>query len=376
MFFNYNYKIFLLFILFFVSFFWLLKVLFLTGYLDFTGYYYGAKHIFNGQNPYLQDKNYFTAQSYPPFTLIFFIPFSFLFYEIAAKIWVFLSILMVLYAIHILNKIYNLPFFSPFNLLLSSFVFLSFPLKFTLGMGQINILILLLLTLVFYYLQKNKLYYSGIFLAISFEIKFFPAILLLYFIIQKKWKILISFIAAITIITGITIIIMPPSTVLYYFQSLLPNLLSSWKGDYYNQALTGLLARNVTDFFWRELLRVIIPLIFLSVNFFIILKMRVKTKKRQNLEIVSLLILNVLVNTFSWQHHYVFLILPFFVISFTIYKLSNRKFLYIPLIISYVLVSINLKDPNILPILLQSHAFFGGLTLWIISIYMLYKYKL
>lgn len=371
-----NTKDYILLILLLISFFWLLKVLLLSGYTDFTGYYYGAQNILNVRNPYLPDKNYFTPQSYPPFTLILFIPFSLLSYTIASKLWVLFSILAVLYIIYLLRKIYNASFFSPVNFLLSSLVFLSFPLKFTLGMGQINILVLFLLTLAFYFIRKNKLYYSGIFLAVSFAIKFFPLLLLPYFIIRKKWKILAAFTATTIIITGITLLILPPSTILYYFQHILPNLLSSWKGDYYNQALTGLLFRNIASVYWRESLRVIIPLILLSINFFIILKARTRTVPRENLEISSLLILNVLINNFSWQHHYVFLLLPFFVITFTLLNYEKQKFLYIPLIISYALVSINFKNPGMLPLLLQSHVFFGVLILWIVSIYILSKNKL
>ncbi len=376
MFTNYNYKGYLLIILFSISLFLILKVLFLSGFPDFTGYYYGAQHILNSQNPYVQDVNYFTPQSYPPFTLILFIPFTFLSYETASKLWVLFSILAAIYTIYLLSKILNPSFFSTINLFFSSLVFLSFPLKFTLGMGQINILALLLLTFAFYFIRKNKLYYSGFFLALSFFIKFFPILLLVYFIIRKKWKILGAFIITIITITGITTLILPPSTVLYYFQTVLPSLLSSWKGDYYNQALTGLLSRNITDLYWRELLRIIIPIILFSVNFFAILKAGSKTKQRENLEIASLVTLNVLINNFSWQHHYVFLILPFIIMTFAFLNMPDRKYLFIPLIISYILVSINFKNPGILPLLLQSHVFFGGLILWMMSIYILYKEKL
>lgn len=375
MFTKYNLKIYI-FILFLISFLWLLKALFLPAYPDFSGYYYGARHILNHQNPYTQDRNYFTAQSYPPFTLILFIPFSLLSFGVASELWTFLSVLALVYIIYLLSKIYSHSFFSPLNLFLSALLFLSFPLRFTLGMGQINILVLLFLTLSFYFLKKNKLYYSGIFLALSVAIKFFPLLLLLYFIIHKKWKIIISFTVTIITIIMLTVIILPSSNVIYYFQQILPNLLSSWKGDYYNQALTGLLMRNIGDIYWRELLRIIIPLILISAAFLISIKKRARTGQRENLEIASLLILNVLINNFSWQHHYVFLAFPFFVVTFIILKLANQKFIYIPLVISYILVSINFKNPAILPSLLQSHVFFGGLILWLISIYILYKYKL
>ncbi len=260
--------------LFSLAFLWLLKTLFLSGYPDFTNYYYGAKHILKGDNPYIPDNNYFTSNPYPPFALILFIPFSFLSYEVASKLWVVLSILAVLYIIYLLSKTYKHSFFSPINLFLSSLVFLSFPLKFTLGMGQINILILLLLTLGFYFMQKNKLNYSGIFLALSITIKFFPLLLLPYFVIHREWKILVGVLAALVVVIATTMLALPLSNLLYYLQNIFPGILSTWKGDYYNQAFTGLLARNIADPDSRESLRMIIPLIFLSINFIVFLKKR------------------------------------------------------------------------------------------------------
>lgn len=363
-------------LLFSASFIWLLKVLLLPSYSDFKVNYFGALHIIRHENPYLPDKNYFTDQVYPPLTMILFIPLTIFTPEIASKLWTIISLLSIFATVYICCRMYKIRFFSTINLFLTSLTFLAFPLKFTLGMGQINNIILLLVTAALFFLNKKKNILAGVLFTTSLMIKFFPPLLFLYFLFSKRWKLLITSLITLVLLLIITLIFVPFSTTSYFYQDLLPNLLSSWKGDYYNQALTGLLSRNISDLYWRELLRLIIPIILLSINFLSILKTRIKTVQRENLEIASLVTLNVLINNFSWQHHYVFLILPFFVITFTIQRLSNHKLLYIPLTISYILVSTNLKNPALFPSLIQSHVFFGGLILWMLSLYILFKYKL
>ena len=82
----------------------------------------------------------------------------------------------------------------------------------------------------------------------------------------------------------------------------------------------------------------------------------------------TLITLNLIVNTFSWQHHFVLLIIPFFATYFAIKKLKNKKVYLLNLVISYILVSINIKDPNVLPIILKSHVLFGSLLLLFIQL--------
>ena len=137
------YKIFhfLSFLFFIVSFVLLLKVLLLTYFPDFTGYYFGAKHILTGGNPYVLDSHYFTTQSYPPLTLLFFIPFSFLSLEVASKVWVMLSLIFLLYVLLMLCKMYRTSIFSPTNLFLCSLIFFSFPVALCLCQGLLPVVV-------------------------------------------------------------------------------------------------------------------------------------------------------------------------------------------------------------------------------------------
>jgi alpha-1,2-mannosyltransferase len=362
------------------TFLWLCKVLFLSGYPDFSDYYIGAEHIFLKNNPYLTDSRYFTQQVYPPFALVAFLPLLVLPYVIAARVWVFLSIIALIATLYLCSKIYGLKFYSPVNLFLAGLIFLSFPLKFTLGLGQINTFILLLITLCFYYLNKKRGNIAGIYFAFPVLIKFFAVLLIPYFIYLKKWQLIKSFFLTTLIATIIICFFIPLPIFIHYYDNILPNLLSSWKGDYYNQALSGFLMRSIQDITMRSYLRVIISLIFIIITLIPIFRIKKKTQQRINIEIAAIITLSVLINNFSWQHHFVFLVLPFLITVYTLfntkYKRKGKNKLYVVLFISYLLIATNLPNPFLVPIILRSHVFYGGVLLWGFIWYMLVRFKL
>lgn len=362
-----------------ITFIWLCKALFLTSYPDFSDYYIGAQHIFLRVNPYLPDSRYFTQQVYPPFALITYLPLLLVPYTIAAKIWVALSIAAAILSVYYTAKVFNIKKYSSLNLFLAGLLFISFPLKFTLGMGQINTFILLLITLSFYFLNTKKEKASGVFYAIPVLLKFFAVLLLPYFLYIKKWNILLSFIITVLVATIIVTVFMPLPIFINYYVHILPGLLSSWKGDYYNQALSGFLMRSIPDATVRSYLRIIISALFLLITALPILKSKKKTQRRINMEIAAIITLSVIINNFSWQHHFVFLLLPYLITVYTIIttkgKNKNRTKLFFLIFISYLLIAANLPNPSIVPAILRSHVFYGGVALWGIIVTMLLRFK-
>lgn len=360
-------------ILFIVSLAWALRALFLSGYPDFQVQYYGAMHLINHENPYQSDERYFTPQVYPPFDMVFFIPLLIFPYEIAMKVWIVVSVFAVLMSILLINRMYAIAFLSPLSLFLSALVFIAFPTKFTFGMGQINAVILLFTVLVWYYFNKKKYFKSGIYFAFPVMLKFFPLLFAPYFLLLKKWKLLFSFFATVGVHILLSLYFVPFEIQYMFFSSILPELLGSWKGDYYNQSITGVLMRSTSDESLRQMLRLLIPLLFMVVTFAIILWKRQKSTIRINLEISLLLIVSILINNFSWQHHFIQLLLPFFILAYSIKIVFKNQFLYIYLAVSYALIAINLVNPNTVPTILQSHVFFGGFLLYVVNYYLLIK---
>ena len=361
-------------VIFLTSLFFIIKPLFLNFYPDFKVHYLAPLAILKGFNPYLGGKGYFTPDVHPPFTILLFSPFTLFPYYFAEKLWTMLSIVFLIASVYIIFKVNNQKMSSGIGLLISALLFVFyFPVKFTLGMGQINFLILFLATLAIYFLNKNKNYLSGIFLGLSIMIKFFPLLFLPYLVILKKWKILISFLCVSTIIFLFAFMIIKPDINVYFYKNILPTFFGGWKTDYYNQSLSGFLGREMAIGTSRELFRIFISFILTLLPFLVILKNSLNRKRMLNLELSIIITTTLLVNNFSWQHHFVWLIFPYITIF---YFLKDKKLnvnYYFILGISFILTGFNLVNPLVLPTIFISHVFYGALMLWGLNLYLLYK---
>lgn len=345
-------------LLFIVALTVLLKTLFLGAYPDFNAYYYGS-----------MENN---IPNYPPIVTVLFSIFSFLPLSVASEVWIALSIVFLFVSLYLCFKLFNVRFLSSTGLVLSSLVFICFPVKFTLGMGQLNILVLMFVVLTFYFYIKGKNFYSGACLGICIMLKLFPILLLLYFLLIKRRKIFSYAILTSVSLIGVSYLFIKPEINNYYWLHLFL-FFNHVPAEYYNQALSGFLMRQFDNPFLRELLRVGISIFFIVLSFWAILSKNKKDFFKTALGFGLIVGLNVFVNGYSWQHHFVWLILPFLVTFFYIaHKKLNSKY-YTFLGISYILVSINLKIPSMVPVIFQSHVFFGAIILWVLDAYLLLR---
>ncbi len=356
-----------------ISFAILLRVLLLNYYPDFSVHYYSFELMMNNKNPYLAKYAMFVPHAYPPFVILLFSPFYIVPFLIAQKIWTILSIIFLYLSIHLMFKLNNRKIFSTLGFLILGFSFLYFPVKFTLGMGQINNLILFLTILGVYLFNENRLIMSGLSLGLSIVIKFFPMIFIPYFfIIQKKRLAIYTFIFFL-FFTVLGIIFTNLNIGLFFYEEILPTLLNSWKADYYNQSFSGFIARITNDIGAKNILRTLSTLFFILSSFIPILKTVKKTKDRINLELSLLVITTLIVNNFSWQHHFTLLLFPLITIFLHIekQKLSLRHYLILGF--CYLLTTLNFKVPNSYPIILQSHVLYGAIILWLLNLKLLFN---
>lgn len=358
--------------LFFISLLWVGRSLLLGHYPDFVTQYYVPHFVFSGANPYSGGEGLFTPQVYPPTEFFLFIPFSLFPLEISQYIYWLVSFICLVSSLFLLAKLSNISFFSKMSLLFSSCAFLSFPTKFTFGMGQINMIILLFLCLVLYFLKTKKDFLSGMFLGLSLVVKLFPILLPFYFLLKKRWKSLMGCITLMVISIIFVIIFIPKDIYTYFLFDIVPTLGSSWKHDYYNQAVSGVVVRSLGQTSLAEIVRITVSGFLVAISLIIVLLSKRKDFNYQSIQIGLLLTVNVLINTFSWQHHFVWLIIPFYVLGVFLIKNKYPKKYIIVLLVSYVLVSVNLKNPTEYHLLMQSHVFFGGILLYLLNIKVLF----
>lgn len=349
----------------------LFKVLTASSYPDFT-IYYNAVHVWlEGLNPYLKIGNlaYFL---YPPISLLFLLPLLSFPIEIAGKLWIVANIVLLLITLKLLFSLYKVRFFSIEGLCILLLVFIAFPTRFTLGMGQINIVIFFFITSMYYFIKKKKDFESGIFLGFSILLKLQPLLFIVYFLLKKRWRVFGGFFIVIMVGVIFSLVFIPEHVFKYYFLKVVPDLLTSFPKEYYNQSLSGFLGRQFPGNSISPLIRMILSGLIVCTTFIFI--QNDKKKHQEIFHLNILLVTQLLINNISWQHYYILLTLP--LVHLYIYiKRSHHPWYYdVILAVIFILIGINIKHPENLPMILTSHVFYGSIILWLFMLNILKKY--
>lgn len=354
-------RFFLIFFLF--SNIFLLKPLLLAYYPDFSVHYDSARALLDGINPYIGGNNFFIPDVYPPFSQIIFIPFSLLPPHTAALVWTILSIAMYYVSLVLLVRLAGRTR-NELYLLAGVLNVTFFPLKFTLGMGQINTAILLLFVAFLYFLlRKKRGDLAGLAVGMSLVLKLFPVSLPIYLILKKQYG-AICWMTNVVLATILVSLVLFGSEIHFYFlRNVLPDLLGGWKDYYYNQSLTFPISKIFVSDRTRSVVYLGMAVIFVTPLFMLILKRRLSL-----LLLSTIITLTLLLSRFTWQHHLVLLI-PSFIF---VYEYATRnKNIMIWLFVSYVLVSVNIAEPLRYPLIIQTHAFLGMVLLYCLQLYIL-----
>lgn len=363
-----NFAKWIIFILFFLSLISVIRFLTLIIFStapDFSVLWTGAGDLIRGVNPYI-NPSLFTGIGYPPNTLLFYLPFSLLPYQLAQVLFTFLSFGSFLGIIILSFKILKKNFSWQTSLVIFSLSILSFPTKFTLGMGQNNLIALFFLLLTYYFYKEGKLGKAGLVLGLTLSLKTIFAFFILFFVLKKQWKIVGFATLMIIAMVGITSIFFGTNLYEYYLREIVPPLFNlSGREIYYNQGAIGFISRLTTNLDERKYINLILSLFLTSFVSWLAL-----CKKGRDLQFSLFITTLLIIDTLSWQHHFVLLIFPFILLANFAIK---KKFLFylILIVLSYLLVSWNFSDPS--PFygfpksLILSNTFYGALILFFIN---------
>jgi alpha-1,2-mannosyltransferase len=338
---------------------------------DFSVMWLATRDLPIGRNPYL-NPDIFTGVGYPPNTLLFYLPLISFPYKIAQAIFIFLSLASIIGSVYLslkitLTKVSWFALFSGFSL-----AFLSFPMKFTLGMGQNNSIALLLLLLAYYFYLHKKLPICGILLGSAITLKTIFIFFLLFFLAKREWKIIFYSVIVIGFSIFLVGIFADISLYSYYLKEIVPSLLNlSGREIYYNQGVMGFVSRLSDSLDLRKNLVIGISVILVSITTLLSVK-----KKNPNLLLSLFIITLLLIDSLSWQHHFVWLIFPFTLLASHFLKKQSITLLCL-LGISFLLVSWNFKNPVIysnFPLsLVLSHVFYGTVILFFLCLHLILR---
>ena len=167
---------------------------------DFPSFYYAGQLTFDlGISPYVPE-NWIEAERlhdgtvyaflYPPPSLPFFRPLNFLSYENAKVLMLFINHLLILvFGYLFFFKLFEGELTDLFFLFGAVYTLSFYPLQDTLHSGQVNLLLLVLLTLVWLAVKQNR--HPGLIalpLAFAILLKLYPAIFLFYLLLRRNYK--------------------------------------------------------------------------------------------------------------------------------------------------------------------------------------------
>ena len=309
---------------------------------DFSVYYGVAQNALSGKGIY-GDPHLFTGYGYPPYSILPYLPLALLPYHVSQSIWIIGSFIGLIASVFLSFKLYYKKASFQTKAIACALAFLAFPSRFTLGMGQSNLIVL-------FVLLSSLVYRSGILMGLAWILKPQLMILAVLLIIKRQWKIFIPSFLVVLLAALSTGFVFGWPWYQQYFTRELP-MLMEFRGReiYYNQGIEAFVSRLGMP--W---LSIILKVVVLIVAFF-------SVRKQTFIHAVPLVLsLLLLIMPLSWQHHYVFL-LPAMIFLW-------RYFQSTLFWIAMVLVSFNIKEPSLYGPIVLSHVFFGNtLVFWLLS---------
>lgn len=189
------------------------------------------------------------------------------------------------------------------------------PIKENFFEGQINILILLLVTLHIYYEMQDKKLYSCITLSLAILFKIYPIVFLPYYLFQKKFKSFGYTIGALAIFIIISIIFFGYSPWVKFIEyNLTSDILSSIV--VHNISIRSYLS----IFIYNDKIALLIHKLFLisfSLVFFILFSKRTKSIHEKLFDYSFLVMLFNFLSPHVYVHHFIFLLIPLALILFS-----------------------------------------------------------
>jgi hypothetical protein len=209
---------------------------------DFINYYYGSWFLAHGQfgsfvyEPY--QFNIEISQHYkqpffanytpvPPVTCLLLLPFAYTNIYLAKLIFNILSLLFFSFT---LQKLLNHLKLKSMWLLWLPLAFLL-PLKSNMAQGQLYLLVLALLMQGYLLTQQKKQTTAALCFAAAIALKIFPAIVLLYLLLTKNYRLLLRTALFTLIISALPLLVLQHSVVSDYYIQLMPRLLQGQIND-------------------------------------------------------------------------------------------------------------------------------------------------
>lgn len=327
---------------------------------DFRVYHQAAQDLSQHLNPYHAASYAFI---YPPSALSLLWPVSWLPVQWAEMVWTALSLFALALSLKLVANDLK-P--KPHWLWWVSGVVLSFwlfPVKFTFGMGQINLLVLVLIVVAWRQQIHQKSVWAGVWLGLAAALKLFPLLLLIPWMMERRWKSVLVAGVVFVLLHLPAVLLFSPSVLLDFYLTQLNGIPRIGNAVYYNQAFTGVMARLELPNQLSNWINTGLGIGFITTM--LCLRRAESSPELSWLEFGLWMCGWLLVGGLAWQHHFVWVI-PALLVLTQQYWRDKRWGSQVCLALVAALMGYNFKTPPTeltLWWLLGSHATWGNLGL-------------
>jgi len=216
--------------------------------LDFSSFYSSAVAFMQGKNPYqcfivsfYKITSKLPANLNPPFFLFLISPLTQFNFKLASALWIFGSFILGIIGALLSFKLSCSTTFYKKNRLFLLFIYLGmFATLMTTSLGQVGSILLFFIMGGYYLYLLKKDYLAGILWGVIISIKLFPALLFLFVLMQKRYRVFFVMLATCFLAFLVPYLLQGADPHTHYF-TMLQRIL--WFGDNWNGSFYGFLFR-------------------------------------------------------------------------------------------------------------------------------------
>jgi alpha-1,2-mannosyltransferase len=304
-------------------------------FIDLPSFHYAAKAAFSdGFSPYDYDRltKTYTGQHifpflYAPPAVLLFYPLSLLDYSGSAALMLAISHLAFLLSLFLMFRIFRLSTSHLVAFFFCIYVFNFQPFYLTLSLGQVNLILLFLICLFWYfYSRDSKDWMTAIPLSLAIALKTYPVLFLIYFLIKRQYRLLSWTSLYLVVLVVTSWLVLPAGSWQDWLVNVVPtggvgetpyqlfNPAAPW-----NQGINGFVSRLflLNDFNAPLIASTVLTKIFGygAILAVLLIMVRILWKARgnaseidRNYQIGLILLVTYLIAPLSWEHHLVFLL--------------------------------------------------------------------
>ena len=316
-------------------------------FADFYVNYYTAQKLVKGENIY-DDQAYRKDKvanfKYPPVVALVFYPLGFLAKNAAAVSWFTINYILIILFFYWSSKIIFDQALKNRSRNWIYFIASLFTLRFfahNFDEGQVNFLMMATLTLSLFLLRRKKSFLSSLSLGFSSLVKYMPAIFLPYFLFKRRIKVILYFFAALGVLFLLPALVLGFEYNAFLQKSFLPFLCKTSldfnsMSTHENQSLIAMFMRyfstlseykvnilNLSQLHLGFLIGAAFTFLYMVV-LFPSTKFKRESQFLETIDYGLLFICVALFNPNAWIHAFIFLVFPFMVCLYYLFKIRHR----------------------------------------------------